>query len=228
MSPSLPRILKQIALFKTIWFNFRYFPFGTALRFPVVVCRRTKFFKMKGRLRIEAPVKTFMVFIGLKSLSTSDRLSNTIWDVSGEVVVKGRTVFGQGSKISVGEEASMVLGNNFMTVGDCKLICHKGLVFGSDCIVSWDVLVMDTDFHHIFDENGELANAPAPISVGNHVWIGCRSTLLKRISIADNCVVSASSLITRSFTEPDCIIGGQGKNASVLKRGISWSDKLFR
>lgn len=81
---------------------------------------------------------------------------------------------------------------------------------------------MDTDFHHVTNENGDIINSPKPITIGDHVWIGCRNTILKGVYIVSNNIISANSTITKSFQESNCIIGGHGNNAYIIRNGISW------
>lgn len=78
---------------------------------------------------------------------------------------------------------------------------------------------MDTDYHKILNENNEIINEDKPISIGNHVWIGCRNTILKGVTIADNNVIAANSTITRSFKSTRCVIGN---NTVELKSNIDW------
>lgn len=93
------------------------------------------------------------------------------------------------------------------------------LYFGEDVLISWQTLVMDTDGHYIASHGVEHKNHK-PIYIGNHVWIGCRCIILKGASIADDSVVAAGTLITKSFEEPACVIGGG--DASIIRSGISW------
>ena len=82
---------------------------------------------------------------------------------------------------------------------------------------------MDTDFHQILDNNQNVVNKPTPIFIGNHVWIGCRTTILKGVKIADNVVIAANSTITNSINETNCIYGGNAKMANIIKQNINWS-----
>ena len=80
---------------------------------------------------------------------------------------------------------------------------------------------MDTDYHKIFNEKNEIINEDKPIRIGNHVWIGCRNTILKGVTIADNNVIAANSTITKSFRSSGCVIGN---NNEILKSNIGWSN----
>jgi acetyltransferase-like isoleucine patch superfamily enzyme len=58
--------------------------------------------------------------------------------------------------------------------------------------------------------------------IGNHVWIGCRSTILKGVSIPNNNIVASNSVITKTFEVENCVIGGHGATAGIIKRNVNW------
>ena len=123
-------------------------------------------------------------------------------------------------KISVKEHASLFLGNNiWVTGGNTTIICNKNIMINDDCLLSWDILLMDTDFHKILNSDNTIINNEKPIHIGKHVWIGCRTTILKGVSIANNNVIAANSTITKSISTENCIIG---RNTEMLKTGIQW------
>ena len=216
-------LLRKVNLWKTVYFNFHYFPLKTAIRLPIFIYWRSELYKMEGKIVIETPVKTGMIRFGGHGLGTQDLLySRTMWEVMGTVLFKGNASIGRGSKISVGENAMLTLGEDFQITGNSEIICQKKITFGSQCLLSWDILLMDTDFHYIFDDKENFINSPRPITIGNHVWIGCRNTILKGVSIADDVIISANSTITRNVEETNCIIGGHGKSVEIIKRNINW------
>ena len=103
------------------------------------------------------------------------------------------------------------------------IICQKNIKLGDGCLLSWDILIMDSDFHKIANMfDSKVINAPKDIIIGNHVWIGCRSTILKGVAIADNTVIAAGSIITKSFEGGNCVVGGSGKHVGILKENTNW------
>ena len=217
------KTLSKVNPWKTVYFNLHYFPMKIAIRMPFFIYWRSELYKLKGRIVIDTSVRTGMVKFGAHGLGTQDLLySRTMFQLYGTLVVKGNACIGRGSKISVGREAQLILGENFMITGDSQIICHKKICFGNDCLLSWDILIMDTDFHDVLDTNGNKTNMPRPISIGNHVWIGCKTVILKGVSLTDDTIVSANSTITRSFGEPNCIIGGHAQTAEVLRHSVRW------
>ena len=48
----------------------------------------------------------------------------------------------------------------------------------------------------------------SPIIIGDNCWIGAGSILLPGVVLANHIVVAAGSVVTKSFTEDNVLIGG--------------------
>lgn len=127
--------------------------------------------------------------------------------------------FGRGSRIDVGKNAMLTLGDRFCASGNTTIICQKAITFGHDDLLSWDTFLMDTDFHHIVNLRGKITSVPKSITIASHVWIGYGVNILKGVTISDNTVIAAKSLITKSCDKEYVIIGSKG----VLKNNINWT-----
>ena len=158
------KYLREVAIIKTIWFNLHYFPFKIACRLPFFIYRYTLLSELKGHITIEnnggkVLIKSGLVKIGARHVGVIDnRYERTIWLQEGELVINGPCEFGSGSKISIGKDGILNLGSHFMISGGSTIICQNNISFGSNCLLSWDVQVMDTDFHKIYDKEGNLLN----------------------------------------------------------------------
>ena len=204
---------------KTLRFNFHYFPFKTAIKSPVIVSRRVYLRELHGKVTIPENAETAGIKIGFGDVGHYDRKrSRTIWQVSGDVDFKGKASIGHGSKISV--RGKLELGDHFNITAESTIVCAKEIRFGSDCLVSWDVLVMDTDEHPVYNKEGERINEDRPIIVGNHVWIGCKSMLLKGAELPDHTILAAGTALRTAFHGEEQIIGGNPP--SILKREVRW------
>lgn len=213
-------IIKHLNL-NTLRFNFRYFPFRVALRFPVFLSSHVVLKQMKGKLILPGRSFPGIIKIGFGDVGIFDkRYSRSIWEVNGVISFNGAASLGHGSKISVGKNGQLSIGADFNITAESSIVCFHKISFGDNCLLSWQIMMMDTDFHKIY-EGDNIVNGDAPISVGNNVWIGARSTILKGTTIPDGCVVAANSLVTKSFSETNTIIGGSP--ASVLKKDIKWT-----
>ncbi len=206
---------------KTLRFNFHYFPFKTAIRCPVMVSRRVYLRSLKGKVLLPDNAETASVRIGFGDVGHYDRRrSRTIWQVSGTVDFKGRASIGHGSKISV--RGLLELGDGFNITAESTIVCAKEIRFGSDTLISWDVLVMDSDEHPIYNKEHERINDDRPIVVGRHVWIGCKCMLLKGAELPDNTILAAGTALRSAFHGEEQIIGGNPP--SIWKRDVAWTD----
>src|SRR5574344_146817 len=219
-------LLKSLSIRKTIYLNFHCLEISKAMKFPIYVYKYAKLTKVgcKGTIEIRGKIYRGMIKFAPLCLGNLDHKhsSRAVWEQKGRIIFDGSAKIGTGCSLSVDDGGVLEFGNNFSITGNTDIVCQKNIKFGDDCLLSWDVLIMDYDAHHIMDENGDIINEPAPIIIGNHVWVGCRSTILKGCIIADNTVVAACSVITKKFEIERTIIGGSGKSQAILKQNIEW------
>jgi carbonic anhydrase/acetyltransferase-like protein (isoleucine patch superfamily) len=215
--------LRQINL-KTIYFNLKYLPLKQAIKLPVFISNNVFLMKTKGKLLIDSPIKTRLVQIGYPGVGIFDHeRSRTIWQVDGTVTFKGKATIGHGSKLSVGTHGHLIFGNNFVITAESSIVANQKIVeFGDDCLVSWDTLIMDTDFHQVLNEEKVQVNRPQDIKIGNHVWIGCRSLILKGSNIPNDSIIAANSVVNKVLNGENKIFGGQPAK-EISKEKITWS-----
>ncbi len=211
--------MKQLLLFilclpKTLLFNLRYFPLKDAIRLPVFVSHRVWLKELSGTVKV-SDVRTGAILIGFGDAMFE---SSSIWQVSGTVEFNGNAVIGPGSKIVV--SGNLTIGKNFLVTATTLIIAHKSITIGDNVLFAWDTLIMDTDFHKIYDSSQNRTNQPRTISIGNKVWIGCRTVILKGVEIADGVVIGASSTLTKSIKTNNSIVGGHP--AKMIKENIKW------
>ena len=104
-------------------------------------------------------------------------------------------------------------------MGECHLVAANAIEIGTDCAISWDTQIMDTDFHKIYSED-ELINKDKKVCIENHAWIASHVTVNKGAIIPDDCVIASHSLINSKIYEKGILIAGvPGK---CLKTSINW------
>ncbi len=205
---------------KTIIFNFNYFPFQKAIKFPVLVSRNTYFKRLRGVVKIESSVRFGMIKIGYNNCHIFDKKrSRTIWRVDGNINFKGVANIGHGSKINLGKKGIITIGENFTINAESTLKIDNELTIGKDVLISWDVLIMDSDFHDIYQE-GKIINPSKPILISDKVWVGCRNLILKGAHIKENSVIGANSLVNNELQMSNAAY--VGTPAQLVKEGISW------
>jgi acetyltransferase-like isoleucine patch superfamily enzyme len=127
-------------------------------------------------------------------------------------VVKARS----GSKIRVRNNGTMSIGKNTSLNHGCIFTCYEKIVIGEDVQFGPNVLIYDHD-HDFRVENGlkKLKYKAAPVEIGNNVWIGANTVILRGTKIGDNCVVGAGSVIKGEYEDNSIII--QKRDTEVVK-----------
>ena len=205
---------------RSVIFNLKYLPFGQAIKFPILISHRAYIYKAKGNIEIQGPVSAGMIKIGFGEVGIfNPKKERCVWQVTGNITFKGKASIGIGSGLSI--RGNLILGENFVITAKSNIICFKRIEFGSDCIVSWNNLITDTDFHKIY-ENGKSnqLNKDKEIKIGSKVWLGANCTVLKGSEIGNGCVAAAKSLINKKLEGANLLIGGNP--ARVLKENIKW------
>lgn len=94
------------------------------------------------------------------------------------------------------------------------------LTVGERCLISYKTELRTGDSHSIFDEDNQRINPSADVFVGDHIWIGAGSNVLKCSAIANDSVVGLGSTVTRRHTTPNVIL--LGSPAHEARTNIHW------
>lgn len=121
-----------------------------------------------------------------------------------------------------GDGNRIVIGKGTTTHGKIQLAACEGtsIMIGKDCMFSHDIYVRTTDSHPIYNKDGLRINPAEDIHIGDHVWIGMQSLILKGVVIPDGSVVGARSLVNKSFDVDEAIYAGQP--AKLVKENMRW------
>ncbi len=102
-----------------------------------------------------------------------------------------------------------------MQVGEnCTICCNilpsePYLVsIGNNVTISVPVQILTHDNSIIKLSEGKMTDTFGAIKIGDNCFIGANSVILPGVTLADNIVVAAGSVVTKSFFESNIIIGG--------------------
>lgn len=100
-------------------------------------------------------------------------------------------------------------------ISNCALYAAEYIKIGDRVKLGGSVKIYDTDFHstdfheRAIDKNSGIATAP--VVIGNDVFIGANSTILKGVTIGDRSVIGAGSVVTKSIPEDEVWAGVPAK-----------------
>ena len=123
---------------------------------------------------------------------------------------------GDSNKIFIGNDCSFGSGRYFSTGKNTTIS------IGNNCMLADKVYLRSDDGHSIIDlSTGKPTNFSSDIVLGNHVWLGYRTTVLKGAKVNDGSVVGFGSIVNKKFEEKNILIAGVP--AKKIRENIDWA-----
>jgi len=128
-------------------------------------------------------------------------------------------------------EAKLIIGENCFVGGRTNIVSTSEILIGDNTLISHDCYIIDTDGHSMdaqlrrhdipnrwkgFKDWGTVISSP--ISIGEDVWIGPHSIVLKGVNIGRGAVVAAGSVITKDVKSYTLVAGVPAKKIKELDR----------
>lgn len=121
----------------------------------------------------------------------------------------------------VGKEGELLIGKN-VGMSATAIVCHDKIVIGNDVNIGGNVAIYDTDFHSL-NPNDRLnreddikQTKTKPVKIGNNVFIGAHTTILKGVTIGDNVVIGACSLVSKDIPSNEIWGGNPAKFIKLI------------
>jgi acetyltransferase-like isoleucine patch superfamily enzyme len=195
--------------------------FGLKMRVAFTVLLRV--WSYYGRLRCKAYRWRF-VMVGRARHSSFEIGNNVGFNVpvraggSGCIRIGARNTFGEskGYRLGSGEislytdvpRAEIVIGERNFFNNNVSIGAVEKVVIGNDCLIGGSVSIADCDFHDISPEIRHTSQgSKKPVQIGNNVWLGTGVAVLKGVTIGDNSVVGAMSVVTKPIPA-NCVAAG--------------------
>lgn len=107
-------------------------------------------------------------------------------------------------------ESEVVIGDNVGMSG-VSIYARNSIRIGNDCRIGANTKIFDNDFHPV-DPELRIASSNKnmeikPVVIGENVFIGCNSLILKGTVIGDNTTIGAGSVVCGDIP-PNCIAAG--------------------
>lgn len=107
-----------------------------------------------------------------------------------------------GTKLSVNKGACLKIGDDTAINNNCIINSHKNIQIGKNVAMGPGVLIYDHD--HDYKSKGKINGdkfVTDDVIIGNNVWIGANSIILKGSKIGDDCVIAAGTVVKGKFEE---------------------------
>lgn len=184
--------LRQLSLLATLRARLR---FG---RTALLVYRGARFTMRAHALTGEGRLSLGKAWWGQPPLPSSF----TVFD-GARVEVSGGFVFHRGTDVRVA--GTLSLGSGYAADG-VHIDCHQAVTIGHGVAIAKEAVIMDTDHHMITNRA-----MTAPVTIGDHVWIGARAIVLKGVTIGDGAIVAAGAVVTRDVPARTIVAGNPAR-----------------
>ena len=111
-------------------------------------------------------------------------------------------------------------GNNVRLNDRVYLHAAKGITIGENTTLSYGVTII-TESYNINDYNKYVQryHLGAPVVIGKNVWICANSTILPGVTIGNNIIVGAGSVVTKDLLEENSLYAG---NPAKFIKKMEW------
>jgi len=120
-------------------------------------------------------------------------------------------------RIDVRDNAVLIIGDN-VGMSDVTITCHQKITIGNNVLIGVGTQIRDTDNHslnpdHRKDTNLDWKNKKtSPILIRNSAYIGAYSFILKGVTIGENVIVGAGSIVTKNIPDNEIWAGNPARH----------------
>lgn len=130
-------------------------------------------------------------------------LRRILGDVKGDILIEQPFYCDYGFNISVGK--NFFANFNMVVLDEARVVFGDNVFIGPNCGFYTAGHPIDS-----IERNKGLEFA-RPIIVGNNVWIGTNVTVVPGVTIGDNCVIGAGSVVTKDIPDNTVAVGNPCK-----------------
>ena len=207
---------------KTLYFNFKKFPFALAKKLPVFFYGKVKFTLITGEIEIKGPIQKGMIGFGQDYEMNTLAKGTAEINCTGKLVFKGPVQFGKDYFIYIGQDAYCEFGPMSSLGSNSKLICVEKVVLGDYARFGPESQIVDTNFHQMMDtKTGERYKITNAIQIGNYNYVGSRVSVMAGTRTPDYCTIASNSLCNKDYShvEQNCLLAGMP--AKLMRTNIS-------
>ena len=218
----LRKISKAISLVRSInvWQTLRlYYAQRHDRSAQLHVCHRSQI-HIDKTARIEMLPYSALSFNRMEDPFKNVRPSRLILHENSRLVCKGLIWSFEAVRIECLPNAVFEIGNKTYINHDSEIRCREHISIGNNVSIAYGVLIQDSDYHTMYDEDGQAKPHTLPITIEDNVWIGANAIILKGVTVGKGSVVAAGSVVTKDVPEYSLVGGNPAK---IIKENIKHS-----
>lgn len=99
------------------------------------------------------------------------------------------------SGLSLSCSGEIVIGDGCFFNKNCSITSVEKITIGDGCTFANNIVIVDHDHDY---KNDLKKFITSPVKIGNHVWIGANSVILRGVEIGDYSVIAAGSVVRKN------------------------------
>jgi acetyltransferase-like isoleucine patch superfamily enzyme len=112
-------------------------------------------------------------------------------------------------------KGSITIGDFVMISPGVRISAAQSITIGDAVMMANGAYVTDSDWHGIYDRV-RRDDLRSPVVIGDNVWLGDNSTVLKGVTIGENSVVAARAVVTRDVPANVVVAGNPARVVKQL------------
>lgn len=142
---------------------------------------------------------------------TPERLRQLMSELTGTTIDASVTVF---PPFYSDFGKNIALGKNVFINSGCKFQDQGGVTIGDGSLIGHNVVL--ATLNHDLRPSRRADMHPEAIVIGQNVWIGANAIVLPGVTIGDNAVVAAASVVTKDVPADTVVVGSPARVARTL------------
>lgn len=102
----------------------------------------------------------------------------------------------------------------FLNAG-CRFQDQGGITIGDDCLIGHNTVI--ATLNHDIAPSRRADLLPTPVVIGRNAWIGANVTILPGVSIGDDAVIAAASVVTKDVPARTVVVGAPARVVRTLE-----------
>ena len=104
---------------------------------------------------------------------------------------------------------NITLGKNVFINSGCRFQDQGGITIDDNSLIGHNVVIATLTHDMCPEKRGDLI--PSPVKIGKRVWIGAGAIILPGVTVGDNSVIGAGSVVTKDIPENAVAVGSPAR-----------------
>lgn len=207
----------RFCYYKTLVANFKLFPFKQAIHLPLVIYGPTQLILSRSKIKLNVKPQFGLIKWGYnQDLMFPSKMPSMLCMINGILIVNGDITISSGVVFRI--LGTIQFGKRNFIGGGAKILCCKYIEIGNCSRIGFASILCDTNFHYI-QHDRRVENRIGDVIIGEYVWVGNNSSIVKGAKIPNHAIVSSKSYVNKDLSANGEGVLIAGAPAKIIREG---------